>query len=765
MQDHHDRETGPALVVEPEELAALDLSPATMAAIPGSRMFEIRRALEVFRQRDPESPTYDASQGDGGESLEGVPEFVLEEAHRLQREHGSGYDQPFGAELFRRAVVEDYWQLDPATGWGPANVMLAPGAAAEAWALTPEAIRRSVSAAVGHQGRRVAMLVITSPDNPTGAFLSEERQLVGVLSRAMALAGACALSAAIPVAAAISGQVVDDLSNLPIAGALVRVQADPSSPVVVSESDGSFSLPVEPVGFVVVAAAVPYDRLAPLAWTTAGTLATAGASGVVIRLRPVPAADNPGYPAALPLVTDCQSCHPEQVAQWSSSVHAGAGTDVWVLDLLAGTGTPGGSAGYVFRDTHDPDESGFCATCHNPMADVFDPGNVFMDEVTDPAGLEGVSCVACHQVDAVDGPLSGLHHLGSSTYRFPEAVQLPTSQHVWGPLPDASFLGMATAYAPVYGESRYCASCHEYVNPANGAPGQHTFSEWAASPYAAPGPGFRSCQDCHMPDADGPGTVAAIGDAPERPADQRHAHDMIGATPQSLADAILLDTVAWQDGSLLRVRATVTNAGAGHAFPSGISIRNALLVVEARLEGAPLVQVSGPTVPWWADDEVPGVQDGDYAGRPGTGFAKVLEGRINGQGDVVRPVLFIDAEGVAEDSLLPAAGVSESDLTFALPTFLPAGASIEVEARLLYRRAWRALAVTKGWTTTPQGGPIEIEVARDVLGVAVSTGQVGDIPTMGPLGATALVLLIAGVAVLLLRRRAPQGASGPRDHG
>lgn len=579
-----------------------------------------------------------------------------------------------------------------------------------------------------------------------------------VLSTTMA--AAVLLGGASPSVAEIAGEVVDDLSGLPIAGALVRVQADPSSPVIATAADGSFTLPVDPPGFVVVTASVPYDRMAAANWTTAGNVVSGGATGVQIRLRPVPAADNAGYPSALPVVADCQSCHPEQVGQWSGSVHAGAGSDVWVLDLLAGTGTPGGSAGYVFRDTHDPGETGFCATCHNPMADVFDPGQVFMDEVVDPAALEGVSCIACHQMDAVDGPVSGLAHLGSASYRFPEAVQLPTSQQVWGPLPDASFLGMATAHAPVFAESRFCASCHEYVNPFNGAPGQHTFSEWLASPYAVPGPGFRSCQDCHLPPAEGPGSLAVVGDAPERPGDQRHAHDMIGATAETLAAAILLETTAWQEGGRMRVRATVRNAGAGHSFPSGISVRNALLVVEATLAGVPLPQVGGPTVPWWANDELPGVQEGDLAGRPGTGFAKVLEGRINGQGEVVRPVLFIDAEGTAEDSLILAGGSSVSELSFELPAELPVGAEVAVDARLLYRRAWRALAVTKGWTETPQGGPIEIEVARDEMLVTVSLAQQPGIPTMGPLGTAALVALIAGVALLLLRRRPPDGGSG-----
>lgn len=217
----------PELVVIPEALAAVDGSPKTMTSIPGSRMFEIREALSVFRERYPGREEFDASQGDGGASLPGVPEEVLDEAHRLQKEHGTGYDKPFGTEAFRRAVVEDYWTLDSETGWGPANiiacqggrdallkayeaiqflgsgrrgdfivvsrvpwisynwgpyavgsnVMLAPGYEENAWTLTPEGIAACCDQAHHLGGRKVGAVIITSPDNPTGRSTSLERQI------------------------------------------------------------------------------------------------------------------------------------------------------------------------------------------------------------------------------------------------------------------------------------------------------------------------------------------------------------------------------------------------------------------------------------------------------------------------------------------------------------------------------------------------------------------------------------------------------------
>jgi hypothetical protein len=557
---------------------------------------------------------------------------------------------------------------------------------------------------------------------------------------------------AAPAAAAISGFVLEEGTGTPMGGARVHLQADPASPVVLSAADGSFTLPVSPAGMVMVTAGVEYDRSAGVSYVTGGALASDGQTGVTISLLRLPATDDPSYQDFLPQVADCGNCHEEQEHEWRLSNHATAGDDAWVLDLFSGDGTPGGGAGYVFLDTHDPGETGFCATCHTPMADVFDPGNVLLNEVTSPAALEGISCIACHQMDSVNANVQALHHLGNSTYRFPDGRPfIPTQEFVWGPLDDVAFGGMKASYAPLFSESLLCASCHEYNRPGTDVPGQTTYTEWLASPYAIPGAGYRSCQDCHMPEADAPGyLVDPIGNPPLRPAEQIHGHELEGATPAELEEHIHLQTTVTELGSGLAVRCEVTNE-TGHAFPTGVSPRNAVLVIEATWNGLPLQQSSGRTVPFYGSDDVPGTQDGDYAGRPGAGFARVLEGRINDQGSVVRPVLFIDGEGVAEDTLIPSMAMDLTEVGLVLPAMAQPGDQVLVEARLLYRRAWRALAVTKGWQTTPQGGPIEIEVARTVDTVTLTQGGGGlPIPALSPLGLAVMAALIglAGVALL-----------------
>lgn len=215
-----------------------------------------------------------------------------------------------------------------------------------------------------------------------------------------------------------------------------------------------------------------------------------------------------------------------------------------------------------------------------------------------------------------------------------------------------------------------------------------------------------------MSAASEPGPIAtpAVGSAPTRPAAQRHSHRIEGSTPEGLAAAIDLGTEVSIAAGRVHVTATVANLGAGHSFPTGISIRNAILVVEARLEGEPLAQTSGPVVPWWADDGEPGVAAGDLAGQPGVGFAKILQGEIGGV--QVAPVLFVEADSVLEDSRLLAGASREAALTFDLPRDASAGETVEVVARLLFRKAFRALALTKDWQTAPDGSPIELEVAR-----------------------------------------------------
>lgn len=216
----------PVFAVDDPSLVPVSDHFSHMSPIPPSRMFLINKSLKNYIEKNPDSPTFDASQGDGGASLPGVPIQILERAAELQIEHGSAYDMPFGTDRFRRVVLEQYWKLDPGLGvgpgnvlatvggrdalmkayqamltlghgregdalivsrvpwisynWGPygvgANVLYAPGKAEEGWAYTEDGIRACVEFAA-RSGRKIAGLVITCPDNPTGLTISADRQV------------------------------------------------------------------------------------------------------------------------------------------------------------------------------------------------------------------------------------------------------------------------------------------------------------------------------------------------------------------------------------------------------------------------------------------------------------------------------------------------------------------------------------------------------------------------------------------------------------
>lgn len=226
----------PDYAVPEKNLVPVDDFLTRLTPIPPSRMFLINKSLKTYQEKYPGSPIYDASQGDGGASLPGVPRELLERAAEMQLQHGTAYDMPFGTNEYRKVVVEKYWKLDSGLGvgpgnvlgvmggrdglmkayqamlalghgrqgdvlvvsrvpwisynWGPygvgANVMWAPGRQEEGWGYSEESIHACVDFAE-KSGRKVAGLVITCPDNPTGLTITLERQ--AALARAALQAG------------------------------------------------------------------------------------------------------------------------------------------------------------------------------------------------------------------------------------------------------------------------------------------------------------------------------------------------------------------------------------------------------------------------------------------------------------------------------------------------------------------------------------------------------------------------------------------------
>lgn len=111
-----------------------------------------------------------------------------------------------------------------------------------------------------------------------------------------------------------------------------------------------------------------------------------------------------------------------------------------------------------------------------------------------------------------------------------------------------------------------------------------------------------------------------------------------------------------------------------------------------------------------------------------------------------------DRAGPHSLTTIPSGTVDTTEVDFALPPGTPPGSTVDVTAVLLYRRAWRAVAVTKGWTETTHGDPIEIEVARNDETLTV-TGSVVEIPALSPAGLALAALALAAAGWVALRRR------------
>lgn len=218
--------TTPVLAVDEKNLVPVSDHLRQLTDIPPSRMFLINKSLKVYQEKNPGAKMFDASQGDGGASLPGVPKAILERAAQIQIDHGTAYDMPFGTDAYRKSVIEQYWKLDSSSGWGPANVLgtaggrdalvkayqamlalghgrqgdlimvsrvpwisynwgpygvganvlWAPGDPAQGWAYSEDAIRESVKFAET-KGRKLAGIIITNPDNPTGLTIPVEKQV------------------------------------------------------------------------------------------------------------------------------------------------------------------------------------------------------------------------------------------------------------------------------------------------------------------------------------------------------------------------------------------------------------------------------------------------------------------------------------------------------------------------------------------------------------------------------------------------------------
>ena len=295
---------------------------------------------------------------------------------------------------------------------------------------------------------------------------------------------------------------------------------------------------------------------------------------------------------------------------------------------------------------------------------------------------------------------------GAVTFTRPEST---STQVQYGVLGDVDFR-LDTFMRPSYNPqivAETCAACHQDKNDPdedgdfeeeNGVVSEPTYNEWVVTPYADPmSPMYASCVDCHMPSY-GAIRVCSVAGPNRDPETIRH-HRIEGTTAQYLDNAVTMTVDSQSIGPTLHAQVSITNDQTGHHVPTGVTIRNMILLVEAwRVEdGLPLTSTGTQVV-----HDLGGIGDpaqGYYAGLPGKYFSKV-----NHDSSGAGPTFFTDAAGIMFDNRIPALATDVTSYTFDVP---PGGGSLEVRARLIYRRSFRFLVDAKSWTEDGQGLPLE----------------------------------------------------------
>jgi len=107
--------------------------------------------------------------------------------------------------------------------------------------------------------------------------------------------------------------------------------------------------------------------------------------------------------------TDCVDCHPDQVAQWSKSMHAYSLRDpVWTALVKLG------ESAY----TNAMDQA--CAKCHGMIGSRAGetPWGGFVVDSLKPVVQEGITCDLCHSVSAIEDLRNGSIQLTPGDVKF-----------------------------------------------------------------------------------------------------------------------------------------------------------------------------------------------------------------------------------------------------------------------------------------------------------------------------------------------------------
>ena len=315
-----------------------------------------------------------------------------------------------------------------------------------------------------------------------------------------------------------------------------------------------------------------------------------------------------------------------------------------------------------------PDGSAVCTACHAPAMHDSDPA---YSNLNAARGLDrrGVHCDYCHKVIDVATLDFGLTH-----GRFALKLLRPKQGQVFfGPFDDID--RGEDSFAPLYRDSRYCASCHE--GTVFGVHAYGTYSEWLASPSARAG---KQCQDCHMATSGERNNMAPGHGGIDRDPRLLGNHRFFAPSLEGMLRRSLELTVTTTNVRTgIRVTVELIARDAGHRVPTGFPDRNLVLAIEVFDGAGRKMTPQGPA------ELLPSEAGKNMAGLAGRLFAKRLrdfEGR--------QPVPFWRAGPAFDDTRLQPESKWCQDWSFSQ-------AARTIRVRLVYRKFWPEVAQAKGW--------------------------------------------------------------------
>ena len=342
---------------------------------------------------------------------------------------------------------------------------------------------------------------------------------------------------------------------------------------------------------------------------------------------------------------NCVACHKQNIDQAGNDVSIG---EYWRSTMMANAAIdPYYLAGISMNIDHFPEYGtaieSKCSTCHMPMAHFSDLFNGAESLIFGPEGYldhqnplhklasDGVSCTACHQIqDEGMGDFSSFSGgfvidnnapMGARTL-FGRFDLQQSSQNMM-----SNSSGFTSQKSEHLAQSELCATCHDlytqYVTEdgtfsEEWFPEQTPYSEWLNSDYAT----RSTCQDCHMPLAEGSVVLSNMG--PGGPRSPFAKHSFVGGNAYMLDilknfggelgvqasaehfDATIERTLTQLqtntaeltisppvlEDSLLSFDVSI-NSFSGHKLPTGYPSRRAWLHVRIEDENGQLIFESG----------------------------------------------------------------------------------------------------------------------------------------------------------------------------